>query len=668
MDTLRIVSFSKGGRPVTALDIEVSGTYEKVRDSLEIKPATKKPIVSQSSRRYGGGRQVAESHENGTLKANWLIKGATADSCITALQAFLGEIEDAAPGRFIEFKPDGATYSTFYELRGTAIWTPQYRWVQFAGALSLNAEITFPIAPLARLARMDILDDFAVNSIADYTFDSGSGTMTVVSGKLAPTTTATKSFYHSGRGHDYGDVQVTLKVETGATVTGRDVGLFVRRLGASDSLFVDVAGGQLRIVKVDAGVGAVLAQTAIAWPTSSTRWLRGRIEGNLVTVESFTSAPTPMSAPATTTSYTLAGADATKFGAGIVGDVGVRMSVIDTDWRLDDFTVEPFTYRNRTLPEKLALSGPIPGDAPALCDIQVTPSGGAAPPVWALFGWTRRPTTPMSSTVAPFGLIEAETGTDLSTWAVTADADYSGSSGLQATAAGAGTAAAMFAVDPSTLEPDDFAMGDLDLEVWARVELASTLVSPRVTLSARPTAGVSFGAERFTGEFGATGKLLTVPSSGLRFRFVRLGTLTLASFPDEPVSWTLRVAASWSVGSTGVFGLDRLLCVRAKQRAAGPTGKANDANYPKFVASTSETQKIVRSDLSGRVAAPPANPFPDSGLGGSTIELPSAADVAVKLSSLVPDDPTLDAATEQLSHSATVHLDVWPRTFLLRSS
>lgn len=678
-DTLRIVSFSKGGRPVTELDIEVSGTYEKIRDSLEIRPGEKKPIVSQQSRRYAGGRTVAETHENGTLKANWLIKGATPNACLTNLETFLAEIEDAAPGRYIQFIPDGASYSVFYELRGTGMWTPQYRWVQFVGALSLNAEIVFPIAPLARLHRMDVLDDFAVNSLADYTFQAGSGTVDIANGVLFPYDTTEKRLRHTARGYTYGDCQATVKYTTGAAVpstANSQIDLILKGLDDTNELRGQVwanSGGSafLGARKLDGG-----AETALAGATSfatlsagTTYWARFRIEGNVLTVEHWTTEPTPMGAPAQTYTVTLAGADATKFGAGVQGQAGLRLRPTATTWSWDDFRVEPFTSRNQTLPAKIALGGLIPGDAPALVDLHVTPSGGSAAPVWALVGWTKRATTPMASTVAPFGLIEAETGTDLSTWAVTADADYGGGSGLQATAAGAGTAAAMFAIDPSTLEPDDFALGDLDLEVWARVELASSLVSPKLTLSARPTAGTSFGAERFTGEFGSAGKLLTVPSSSTVFRLVRLGTLTLASFPSEPVSWKLRVAAAWSTGSTGTFGLDRLIVVRARSRAAGPTGKVNDSTYPKFVASTSETQKIVRSDLSGRVASPPANPFPDSGLGGSVLELPpGSVDVVLKLSSLVPDDPTSDTSSEQLSHSATVHLAVQPRVYLLRGS
>jgi hypothetical protein len=53
------------------------------------------------------------------------------------------------PGLYLEWRPDGATNSVFYEVRGPATWKPNYRWVQFAGIHSLTCEIQVPVAPLA---------------------------------------------------------------------------------------------------------------------------------------------------------------------------------------------------------------------------------------------------------------------------------------------------------------------------------------------------------------------------------------------------------------------------------------------------------------------------------------------------------------------------------------
>ena len=72
-----------------------------------------------------------------------------------------------------------------------------------------------------------------------------------------------------------------------------------------------------------------------------------------------------------------------------------------------------------------------------------------------------------------------------------------------------------------------------------------------------------------------------------------------------------------------------------------------------FIASTSDTTKTVRADLSGAVASATANAGADTGLGGSRLWLPPGnVDLLVKLSSTVPDDPTVDASDEQLSHTS----------------
>jgi len=223
----------------------------------------------------------------------------------------------------------------------------------------------------------------------DYVFDSGAGTLAAASGQLVPSSIAEKKLYHSARGYTYSDVQVTVKAMTGATFGPDDsVALIVKHLDANNYLWVSWHGsGIVRIAKQDAGAGAGLASVGYAPTTNVTRWLRGRIEGNVITVEIFSNVPTPLTAPDATVSYTLTGADATKFGAGIAGYAGLRFISAPIDWRYDDFTVEPFTYRNQTLPQAMRLGGTIPGSAPALADVSLTTTAAQA---WALLSWTTR--------------------------------------------------------------------------------------------------------------------------------------------------------------------------------------------------------------------------------------------------------------------------------------
>jgi hypothetical protein len=60
----------------------------------------------------------------------------------------------------------------------------------------------------------------------------------------------------------------------------------------------------------------------------------------------------------------------------------------------------------------------------------------------------------------------------------------------------------------------------------------------------------------------------------------------------------------------------------------------------------------------------------DSGLGGSPIELPTGnVDMLLKLSSVVPDDPTSDTTSEQISHTGvTGSIVVWPRFWLSKGA
>ena len=58
----------------------------------------------------------------------------------------------------------------------------------------------------------------------------------------------------------------------------------------------------------------------------------------------------------------------------------------------------------------------------------------------------------------------------------------------------------------------------------------------------------------------------------------------------------------------------------------------------------------------------------DSGLGGSLIEIPAGTtEFFVKLSSLVPDDPTPDTTSEQLSHTGvTGAFEITPRYWIVK--
>lgn len=486
-DRRRIVTISDTGTVTTVLDVEDATIFFSERDSFVVNPGAPKPVQAERQRRFGGWRKVGETHDNGTVAWTAYVKGTTFDLAIANAESLFALLRDQRQDLFFEWRPDGATASTFYEVRGPATMTPQYRWVSFQSNKFWKTTVEIPVGPIAR-------------------------------------------------------------------------GL----------------------------------------PTS-------------------------------------------------------------------------ITLGTPTLPAVVQLGTAVPGSAPAIGDVTLrTGTGSGSAPVWALIAWTSRPSAPLASSSVPFGVIEAESGT-LTTFAGTGvDATFRGSAGITVTAAGAGTASALYALDPSTLNVDDFTLSDVDIEVWARVKLASTLVSPKLTLSLQPFAGTNFGFEQFSAEWGSAGKLLVVPSSGTQFRATRLGTLSMPVDKVTPLKWNMKVAASWAAGSTGQFAIDYLVLVPARSRALSPSSKPLDATFPKFIASNADTQKRIRgNDLSGAVASAAGNLGRDSGLGGSPIELPPGnVDVLVWLSSTVPDDPTVDAQTQQLSHAliSGSAVNAIPRYFLAKGS
>lgn len=839
-DRTRLTTVGVGGQLTTVRDYEVAGTYEKVRGSFKWTAPPVRVIDSAQDRRFAGSRTVAELHDNAQISWTAMVSGATPDTCLTNAGRIMSDLRYAGSvPRFVEFRAEGSTFSTLFEIRGSASVQLNYGWAQFVGAGSMPVDVSIPVGPLPRGLPMDVYDDFSVDTESDYTFDAGTAAdVATTGGAMTPIVGAALSTErrgrHTVRGYTTLDAQATAHGAPGATITNFKLGRTL--VASSSSTYVDVyvddngTNSRLRVDVVIAGSRTNRASTNLVARVANgvEFWVRGRIEGNVVYSEYFTTTPTPMGTPTLTgTTYTLTSGERTSLVAGYVGWSWIPIHASAVVYDLRD---EPFTYRNRTLPEDLRLSGTIPGDARALADVTLTTSGAAGVPTWALLGWAERsepfnyvwngdleetgvdgwtatggtfntnPTTflrvttqakyglasgeivspatadngpefkiyrrfkpgvmytasfwarstsqttlvravlgfsgadvavgstaALSATwqqytttwvptavrdtaiiaprittanattwqidgvmvyegttaptlgrhaegagaVPPFGLIEAEstdTG-DLTGWIITSDAGQRGGFYLaDATVTSAETYSAGWWIDPNLMLPDDFTLGEIDIEVWARVQIDVTTVAPRATLSARPESGTNYGAARYTAEWGTAGRLLTIPTTA-RYRRTRLGTLTLPVDPSNPARWKLWLAVATGVGSSGVFACDFLTLAPVRYRCASPSGKVNDSTYPVFITTNTETSKTIRTDLRGLVAKPPLSPTADRGLGGAALELPSGdVDMLVDLSSLVPDDPTVDATQETNAMPGTVHVAVWPRTNAFRSS
>ena len=248
---------------------------------------------------------------------------------------------------------------------------------RYISSFRAEVDVEYTVKPFWRRPESgNLTDDFSVDSIGagDWAFDSGSGTLAVSGGLLVPSTTAQKRIYRTDLVCH--DCEVTTKVTTGASVAAPfafRVAFKILQAAMDDYLCVQLDSNSLDISKRDGGAIANLTTVAHVAGTATSYWVRGRIEGNKVTAEVFTAAPTPTSTPAATVSHTLTGADATKFGVGVDGMVGLEPIPGGTDERYDDFTVNERVYVETTNP---ALITPpiygIGGDVPALGRLVVT--------------------------------------------------------------------------------------------------------------------------------------------------------------------------------------------------------------------------------------------------------------------------------------------------------
>lgn len=265
---------------------------------------------------------------------------------------------------------------------------------------------------------------------------------------------------------------------------------------------------------------------------------------------------------------------------------------------------------------------------------------------------------------------EQETGTSNAT-----DADSAVGEIEAATASGAGSCALSYLVDPALTMADAYTLGELEVEVWARIEPDDDLIGLRATAWANPAeAGYdsdALGARRYISRFGSAGRPLTVPSTTDAWRIVRIGTVPLVIDPDNPGLARVTVEFSWTGGSNSL-NVDWIALVPARSRALGPTGVDRSAGgYPDFIATADdEVAKTVMADLSAYVEAPPSRSrWADHGLGGSLIELPAGAvDLLVILSDLAPDDPEITDDSAVASIDAAIAVSPTPRWAHLRDA
>src|SRR4051812_8359774 len=144
------------GTATVLLDLNDITNRYIVRGSFNVHPPERQTAYGQRSRRYAGAYAVGESHNNGGISFQLAIKGTTADAVIVAAEAVAAVFEASAADRYLEWRPDGATNSTYYEIRGPASYNLTYEWELFTSSRMMRVDFNVPVGPLARGARQTI--------------------------------------------------------------------------------------------------------------------------------------------------------------------------------------------------------------------------------------------------------------------------------------------------------------------------------------------------------------------------------------------------------------------------------------------------------------------------------------------------------------------------------
>lgn len=409
-DTFRIVRPSWPGRPAVVLDLNAA-PYSLVRDSLALEAGPLNPIDAPVAGRWGGSVVAGTTPANGTVAVELLVVSSTADLALAAWETAAALSVSTEAGLELEWRPDGASRSTYLELRGPASIAPGYRWVEFAGARMLRLAVSWPIAPLAHGRPLDYLERFDGTALdADWTADAGSGTYELRGGELVPTSTATKRLRLAGPGYTYGDVRMTARLRVAGALGGAYHLARMATDGSDNGLGGSFANGLLTVRRYVAGVATSVGTTAAPALTVGEWWLVVGFERRLAYVELWSSEPSMIPdgtvSPVAVASYLMSDADYALYRR---GHPTARFTPGSVTEGYGPVSVEAFRYGSPAVaavgslrtPTVVELDGEVPGTAPALVDVRVavnattypatrggdaTGTGGETWPVYAAIG------------------------------------------------------------------------------------------------------------------------------------------------------------------------------------------------------------------------------------------------------------------------------------------
>ncbi len=338
-----------------------------------------------------GARLVGAEPQNRAVSLQLEVVGTSQDDLHRRLERLWDlDSEWRRFGGSLTWRPRGGSFKLYFDVLDSSARLGDYdRNLHLANRA--RVELLPVCAPYLEGDPYDIFDGFETDTFADWTKDADGAGLVISGGLLLPTATGASRLRHTGRGYLYNDQQVQVEFRTGSSVTNFDLCVFFNGDTSGDETFLSarVQGGNLSVTRWLSGAPGALQTTAFTPSASTTYWLRATREDRRLRVEVFAVEPAALgTASVAAISYDILSTDAARFQA---GHSGLRISGPGGE-QYDDFSVQPFTYRDSILlPDERLLTGHVPGDAPPLADISVAASGASAAPLWGMFAWWPKP-------------------------------------------------------------------------------------------------------------------------------------------------------------------------------------------------------------------------------------------------------------------------------------
>jgi hypothetical protein len=350
-------------------------------------------------------------------------------------------------GGRVTFREHNQTYRQHLEVLVGEIAVTDWGSQEFNLRDAARPALTFTCGPYLIGDSIDFADRFDTDTLAagDYVAEAGAlANLSVVGGAITPVANLTTEnrLIQTARGYAMGDQEVTVKVTPGATITGFKAGVVAKAYSAANRLEAVVTDNgtvsRLELHRTPFTGGFPDTANLPARITPGTPfWVRLSVNGGRMTASYYTTDPELLAPEVAGTTVITTGAQ--EFGRGVIGRAGLILTPQHAAARLDDLTVRSYLGRPSALiANTVALhrhEGAIPGDAPALADIEVrTAATSPANQDFGLLAWWRRP--------LPYNLVaDGDFERALIRWTVAA---VTGFSGAATSIASATSSAALF--------------------------------------------------------------------------------------------------------------------------------------------------------------------------------------------------------------------------------